>query len=372
MKKTFKFRIFPNSKQITILRKTLNSCCWLYNNFVKERNNSWRDKQKGLSYIDQQNTIIELKKEYINLVEIHSQTLQDVAKRVDIAFKAFFRRIKSKEKPGYPHFKPIFRYNSFTYPQSGFKLIGDKVKLSKIGTIKIKLHRPVVGKIKTCIIKRTPTNKWFINFICEVDNSQKVESIEPSIGIDMGLKYFAAFSNGEKIDNPKFFKFEEKTLTKAQRKLSNQSKETPEQNRAYKVVTRIHERIANKRHNFIHQESNKIIAKYNTICVEDLSINNMQKDNFRCINKSIGDAAWGMFVDQLRIKAEKTGKKLIKVNPAYTSQNCSKCGNRQKLELSDRIYHCPCCGLSLDRDINAAKNILTLGMQSLDMTVVVS
>jgi putative transposase len=185
----------------------------------------------------------------------------------------------------------------------------------------------------------------------------------------MGLETFATFSNIDKIESPRFFKQEEKSLAKAQRKLSLQKKETKARAEARKIVTRVHERIGCKRHNFSHQESRKLVNKFNTIVVEDLSINDMRKDNFRNINKSISDAAWRIFLNSLEYKAEWAGKRVIKINPAYTSQTCSQCGTRHKLKLSDRLYHCP-CGLSLNRDVNAALNILALGVQSLTLTKV--
>ena len=365
IRRTFKYRIFPNKSQIKKFERSLDSCRWLYNHFLEQRKNSWEINKKSLFRYEQSRTIPILKKNNLFLNDTYSQVLQDVSVRIDLAFRAFFKRIKSGGKPGYPRFKGKFRYNSFTYPQSGFKILKNIIQLSKIGNIKIKICRPINGKIKTCTIRRTATNKWFVNLSCEIDNKFIKQSVEPSAGIDMGLEHFITISNGEHIKNPRFFRKEEKTLSKAQRKFSAQKKASKSRAKARKVVARIHERISNKRHNFTHQLSREIINKYNTVCVEDLSINNMQKDNFRCLNKSISDAAWQMFIDNLDYKAAEAGKRVIKINPAYTSQICSQCGTKQKLKLSDRSYLCSCCGLSINRDINAAKNILTLGMQGL-------
>ncbi len=365
MKKTYKFRLFPNPGQTTILNQNLDGCRWLYNHFLEQRKVAHETEKKSLSRYDQQNTIPKLKQKNSFLNNIYSQVLQNVGIRLDLAFRAFFRRIKSGEKPGYPRFRGSDRYDSFCYPQSGFKLLKNVVQLSKIGGVKIKLHRPIEGTIKICTVRRTPTGKWFVSFACDIDRKSIEQPIEPSIGLDMGLEHFATLSNGEQIKNPRFFRKEEKALAKAQRKLSVQKKASKARAKARKVVARIHERISNKRHNFAHQMARKFVNKYNTICVEDLSINDIKKDNFRCINKSIGDAAWRQFIDYLRYKAECAGSRCVGVNPAFTSQNCSSCGNRQKLKLSDRMYHCPCCDLSINRDVNAAINILTLGMQCL-------
>lgn len=365
MRKTFRYRIFPGKSQTTKLNQSLDACRWLYNHFLEERKNAWETEKQSISRYEQVNSLPRLKKEHEFLNNVFSQVLQEVAVRLDLGFRAFFRRIKTGEKPGYPRFRGKFRYDSFTYPQAGFKLLKNVVQLSKIGGVKIKLHRPIEGQIKTCTVRRSPTGKWYVTFSCIIDHAPDIKPIEPAIGIDMGLASFATFSDGQKIENPRFFKHEEKNLAKAQRRLSKQAKGSDLRAKARKVVARVHERIAWKRENFAHQEARKLVNQFNTIAVEDLSINDMQKENFRCINRSIGDVAWRQFLQFLSFKAEYAGKKVIAVNPAYTSQTCSRCGERHKLDLSDRVYHCPCCGLSMCRDQNAAINILALGMQGL-------
>ena len=362
MRKTFKYRIFPSHKQTTALEKTLNSCRWLYNYLLEQRKVAWESENKNFSYYEQCKGITHLKIGHIFLIGVHSQVLQNVAARIDLAFKSFFRRIKTGGKPGYPRFRGKFRYDSFTYPQDGFKILKNVIQLSKIGGVKIKLHRPVEGAIKTCTVRRTPTGKWFVALSCDVNCTPAKQAFGPIVGIDMGLEHFATLSNGKHIKNPRFFRSEEKVLAKAQRKLSAQKKASAARAEARKVVARIHERTSNKRQNFSHQLSRKLVGEYNTICVEDLSINDIQKDNFRCVNRSISDAAWRMFLNQLSYKAEYAGQKLVQINPAYTSQTCSRCGARQKLKLSDRVFNCHCCELSLNRDINAAKNILSIGL----------
>jgi len=363
--KTFKYRLFPSKAQATRLSKTLDACRWLYNHFLDERKTAWETEKKSVSRYDQVNSIPNLKKDNECLLNVHSQVLQHIAVRLDLAFHAFFRRVKAGENPGYPRFKGKFQYDSFTYPQSGFKLLKNVVQLSKIGDVKIKLHRPVEGTIKTCTVKRSATGKWYITFSCNIDHTPDKQPVEPSIGIDMGLSTFATMSDGSKVENPRFFKHEQEALARVQRKFSKQEKGSKLRKKYRKQVARVHERIKWKRENFAHQESRKLINKYNTVCVEDLNINNMVKDNFRCMNKSIADTAWKQFLNFINYKAEWAGKRCISVNPAYTSQTCSRCGNRQKLMLSDRTYNCQCCGLSVDRDYNASLNIFSLGMQAM-------
>ena len=366
MRKTFKFRIFPTHKQETLLLNTLEQCRRLYNHLIEERKRSWEEEKKSLSLYDQINTFPTLKGRVPELSIVHSQALQNVAVRIDLGFKAFFRRIKQGVDPGYPRFRGYGRYDSFTYPQTGFRLNDRSVSLSKIGKVKAIIHRPTEGTIKTCTIRKTATGKWFVSFSCEVEKSP-LPTNDSSIGLDAGLSSFVALSDGAKIDNPRFFKQEAKNLATAQRRLSKQVKGSKKRRKHRKIVSRVHERITNKRSDFAHKLSRRLVNEFGYIAIEDLSINNMQKDNFRCINRGIADVAWRNFFDMLSCKAECAGRTVVKVNPAYTTQDCSHCGNRQKLKLSDRVYHCPCCSLSLDRDVNAALNILSLGLQAVGL-----
>lgn len=361
---TYKYRIYPTKKQATTMNNILNECRWLYNHFLSQRKEFWEQKQKSLSLYDQINTLSSLKKERTSLDIVHSQILQNVAVKIDLAFKAFFRRVKTGEKPGYPRFRGKGRYDSFTYPQVGFKINKDSINLSKIGIVKAKIHRLAGNIPKTCCVRKTSTDKWFVAFSCEVENIPLPESKEV-IGIDVGLENFATLSNGEKITNPRFFRVDEKFLAKAQRRLAKLDNGTSQRQKARRVVSHIHERIANRRSNFAHQCSRQIVNKFGVIAVEDLSINRMVHNH--CLAKSISDVAWGQFANYLAYKAEYAGRKYIAVSPAYTSQDCSRCGHRQKIPLSIRIFICSCCNFVLDRDHNASLNILTLGLQSLGL-----
>jgi putative transposase len=341
--------------------QTLRECRGLYNTLLAERKDTYEEMGKSLSLYAQINRFPELKRENPALREVHSQVLQNVAVRIDLAFKAFFRRVKAGGKPGYPRFRGANRYDSFTYPQSGFRVEGDRVFLSKIGHVKAVIHRPIDGKAKTATVRKTATGKWFVCFSCEVKPEPLPESTEV-VGVDVGLKSIIATSDGESVPAPKFFRKEEKELARTQRRLSEAPKGSRDGAKRRKVVAKVHERIKNKRSNFAHQESRKLVDRYGFIAVEDLSVNRMNK--YHCLAKSIMDAAWTDLTNKLTYKAEEASRVLVKVNPAYTSQDCSRCGYRQVMPLSKRVYECPNCGLSLDRDTNAAKNILTLGLQS--------
>ena len=367
MLKNFQYRIYPTKKQQKKLTLALEECRWLYNHLLASRKNAYEQDGKGLTCYQQQATYPMLKEQRPSLNGVHSQVLQNVAVRIDLAFKAFFRRCKAGEKPGYPRFKGYGRYDSFTYPQSGFSIThDDRVTLSKIGSIKMVYHRPMKGKVKTCTVHRSSTGKWYICFSCECE-PRILESVEACVGIDVGLKTFASLSTGEEIANPRFFRKEEKALAKVQRKHSQLAKGTPQRRKHCKVVARVHERIKFRRDNFTHQQSRSIVDRFGVICVEDLTVNRMVHNH--CLAKSIVDASWSAFFAQLSCKAEEAGRQFIKVNPAYTSQTCSVCGHRQKMPLSERVFDCPCCHAHLDRDLNAALNIRALGLQGLGLSL---
>jgi putative transposase len=364
MLKTFKYRIFPTKKQTSSLEAVLEECRYLYNRLLQQRKYAWEIQETSLGYYQQARMLPSIKSAR-NIHLAHSQVLQNVAVRVDLAFKAFFRRCKSGEKPGFPRFKGKGWYDSITFPQvpSGCRIKDGRLAVSKIGHIKIVMHREMCSKPKTATIRRSSTGKWYVTFSCEVETLHLPAS-NKAVGIDVGLHTFAALSDETPpIENPRFFREEEKALAKTQRKLSKATKGTPERAKRRKVVGRAHERISFRRNNFVHQESRKIVNKYGTICIEDLNVNRMVHNH--CLAKSIADAAWSGFFAMLSYKAESAGRNLVKVNPAYTTQDCHRCGHRQKLTLADRIYVCPCCGLHMDRDLNASKNILALGMQGL-------
>ena len=291
------------------------------------------------------------------------RSCKNVAVRVDLAFKAFFRRCQQGDPSGFPRFKGEGRYDSFTYPQakSAFRLDDKGLRLSKIGCLRLVQHRPLNGILKTCTIQRTATGKWFVTIVCEVEAEPLPESAE-AVGIDVGLEQFATLSNGDQISNPRFFRTEEKALANAQRRLSKASKGTSQRKKARKTVARVHERICNRRHNFAHQQARKLVDQFGLIAVEDLYVKGMIQN--RCLSKSISDAAWSKFRQCLSHKAEEAGRILVAVNPAYTSQDCSACGHRLRKTLSMRQHVCPCCGLDMNRDENAARNILRLGTQS--------
>jgi putative transposase len=211
-------------------------------------------------------------------------------------------------------------------------------------------------------VKRTATGKWFVSISCEDVPKEDLPASDKEVGIDVGLKTFAYLSDGTSIENPRFFRQEEKNLAKAQRKRDKAPKQSKERKRRNKHVAHVHERTKNRRKNFAHQESHKLVKQHGLIAVEALVVRNMIKNPK--LSKSIADAAWSQFFDLLLSKAEEAGRTVVRVNPAYTSQRCSCCGHLQQMPLSVRLYECPKCGLVMDRDHNGSVNILGDGLKA--------
>jgi putative transposase len=349
---TYKYRLYPSKAQITRLNGTLALCCELYNAALQERRDAYRLERKSIRYIEQANQLPDIKAARPELSEVHSQVLQDTLRRLDKAFQAFFRRVKERNgKAGFPRFRSHKRYDSFTYAQSGFALRDGALTLSKIGKVKVKLHRPVEGKIKTLTVTRSATGKWYVCLSVEID-PQPLPGNERAVGIDVGLSHFATLSNSEQIPNPRFFRTDERALAQAQRRKKR------------KAAARINERIANRRRNFAHQLSHALVSTFGLIAFEDLNIQGMVRNH--CLAKSISDAAWNQLVQFTLYKAANAGRACVLVDPRGTSQRCSGCGEVVSKDLSERIHDCA-CGLVLDRDHNAAINILTLGLQSVSL-----
>jgi putative transposase len=365
IQKTYQYRLQVKDKRKKTLSNILEKCRLVYNKVLDTRKSLWETNKKSISMFDCNNLI-----KTWNFEGVHSQVLQDVSARVDNAFKGFFRRVKTKgEKAGYPRFKGYGRYDSITYPQTGFKVIGNQLKLSKVGSVKIIKHREIEGKIKTCTIKRNGLNQWFVCFSCEIENIKTIDNNQKAIGIDVGCTDFAVCSNGESIEHPHFYKESESKLKEIQTKyseLKNLPKDNKKKLKVKRKLIKQHLKVKNQRKDFLHKLSNKIVNQNGIICVEKLNIKKMTSDNFKSLNKSILDGGWYNFKQMLTYKAEWAGKRVVEVNPAYTSQVCSKCGVIVKKELDEREHNCPHCGLVCNRDLNASLNILRVGMDSLN------
>jgi len=377
MLRSYKFRLFPTRKQAETLQWTLDRCRELYNAALQERRDAYRMCHKSISYYDQARQLPGIKEIREEYKAIHSQVVQDTLRRVDKAMQAFFRRVKQGDTPGYPRFAGHDRYDSFCFPQGGFSLThATRIALSKIGSIRVKLHREVKGKVKTCSIKRDGTH-WYVVFSCEVEAELLPVSYE-NVGIDLGLLHFATLSDGSTIENPRYFRHGEKKLEKLQQALSRKKRGSHRRKKAVQKVTKAHRKVRHQRADFLHKESRTLVNRYQVMVFEELAPANMSRrakpkqdaetgaslpngaSAKSGLNKSITDAGWGQFVQYCTSKAEDAGREVLTVNPRYTSQVCSGCGTVRKKELSERWHSCV-CGCELDRDHNAAINILRLG-----------
>jgi len=359
MKTAYKFRLYPNRQQKAMLELTLETCRHLYNLALVDRKNAYEVEGINRTYEDQA-AMLTAEKKNGNFKGVFSQVLQDVLRRLDKSFKAFFRRVKTGEEPGYPRFKGQGWYKSFTYPQAGFKLEGSKLTLSKIGSIRIFKHREVEGKIKTCTIKKDNLGHWYAILVSEVEDVPQVEP-NTAIGIDVGLKNQVTTSTGETIEYPRYYVKAEQKLAVAQRDLSRKKKGSSNRRKARIKVARLHQKIQNHRNEFLHQVSRKLVDCADLIVFENLNIPEMLKNHH--LAKHIQDHAWGKLIQFTESKAEKAGKIVELVDAKYTSQKCSQCGIMVPKTLADRTHACPNCGLELDRDLNASINIRTLGLR---------
>jgi len=365
MRRTYKYRVHPSKAQITKFETTLDLCRWVYNQTLETRKNAWEEDEVSIGYLETKRMLPGWKETKPELKQVHSQVLQDVVQRVNLAYEAFFRRVENgDEEPGYPKFKSWKHYDSFTYPQHGsaFYITDDgRLHLSKIGDIEINLHRPVEGQIKTLTIKRSKLGKWYACFSCVVEPEPLPETTD-IVGIDVGLSTFATFSDGEKIENPRFFKREEKQLNRMRSRRDKAPKGSLERKKLHRAVLHIEERIRNRRTDFAHKESKELVDRFQIIVFEDLDIKDMMSGNWKSMNRSIADVAWGQFVRFTQEKAQASGRTVILVDPKNTTQECSKCHKIVQKGLSDRIHSCPHCGLEIDRDVNAARNVLARGL----------
>lgn len=357
--RNYKYRIYPNKEQERKLTSWLKTCRIIYTSALADRKNHYARTSRGLTRTAQQVTLKADKAKHPRVKEVHSQPVQEVLFRVERAFNNFFRRVNSGEKPGYPRYKGPGQYNSLTFTQFGDGLgasfHNDKLKLSKIGLVKIKFHREISGVIKTCTIKRESSGKWYAVLTVEIC-SVPYPINELSIGLDVGVKEFAVLSNGEKVANPKHLQKAERKLKTLQRNLSRKKKGSKNRAKARLKLARQHERVHNQRKDFHHKVSAQLVRRFGKIVVEDLKIRNIVKNHN--LAKSISDAGWGKFISMLAYKAESAGRTVEKVPPHGTTQECNRCGTVVRKNLSVRTHICPYCGLVLDRDHNAAINIL--------------
>jgi putative transposase len=358
VEKTFRYRIYPNAEQQTRIGQMLGCCRFVFNHFLSKWNDAYSETGKGLSYYACATQLPSLKQAHEWLKAVDSIALQSAVRHLADSFDRFFK--KQNQAPRFKSRKhPVQSYTT-RFTNGNIAVIGDCLKLPKLGLVRFAKSREPGGRILSATIRRQATGKYFISLVCKVE----VHPLPPShtaIGIDLGLTRFAVTSEGQSFDHPKAFKQHEEKLALWQRRLSRRTPGGANYQKAKRKVARIHEKIANIRNHFLHHWSTKLIRENQAISIEDLSISSMRQN--RKLAKSISDASWGEFVRQLTYKALWYGRTLKKADTyAPTSQRCHVCGEIDKAvkNLSVRTWQCRSCDAVHDRDENAAKNILLL------------
>ena len=366
MLKTFRYRLYPTKAQEEGLAGTLETCRRWYNSCLEERRDAYQERGETVNFYDQCAKVKYLRRENPYAATVNSQVLQVTARDLDKAFRAFFRRVKEGQQPGYPRFKGRDRFDSFGYSQcdNGFKVDGRRLRLSNIGRVSVRWHRELEGTVKTLRVVRK-AGKWYACFSCEVE-PEPLPATGCEVGIDVGISSLIVTSDGEKVENPRWYRKGQKRLRVLQRTVSRRKKGGSNRRKAVKALQRQHEHTKNKRNDFLNKLAHRLVTQYDRIALEDLRTANMIRNGH--LSKSIMDAGWNYLAQRLASKAEEAGKLVSLVDPAYTSKTCSGCGSLfEDLKLSDRWVDCA-CGLSLDRDENAARNILGRGRRLWGLT----
>lgn len=341
------------------MNRWLRASCWLYNHALAQRSKAYKRRKESISFYQQCAWLTNLRRRIPALQECPRKFLQDALRRVDLAFKAFFRRVRAGEKPGYPRFQSSRRYNSTECLREYKYIRKNRVHVPAIGLVKMRIGQQEFPEIQKSLRIIRRTDGWYGNVVFARLQTSTVP-VRDSVGIDVGLSSFAAFSTGEKIENPRWKKRSERKLRSLQRRMSRKTKRSRNHKKAARRLARLHQRVAFQRRSFAHQLSRRIVNDYGLIAVEKLNIKGMSSGR---LAKSITDAAWGQFLRYLSYKAECAGRQLIEVNPCYTSQTCPRCGTVKKKLLSERIHECP-CGCHGDRDVIAAQVILARALES--------
>ena len=360
--RTYKFRLYPNKEQIDLLSRHFGCTRFVYNYFLNQRIEQYRLTGKSDNYYEQAKALTELKKQEENewLKEVNSQSLQFAIKCLEVAYTNFFQK-----RTKFPKYKSKRFKNSFTAPQ--FASITDRrlfIPKFKEG-IKCRVHREMKGKMGKVTVSKTPSGKYFVSVFTEEEYETPLEKTNKSIGLDIGLKDFIVTSEGEIFKNNRYTKKYEQKLAIEQRHLSRKKRGSREFENQRLKVARLHEKISNSRSDYLHKCSISLVRRYDTICIEDLNVKGMIR-NHR-LAKSISDVSWGSFVTMLTYKADWNGKKVVKIDRYFpSSQTCNVCGhvNNKIKDLSIREWECPSCHTHHNRDVNAAINILHLGLNN--------
>jgi putative transposase len=360
VRKTYKEKLRPTPAQEAALDAVLWRCRTLYNTALEQRISLYRQRGISLSRYQQEAELKALRAAFPEYAALHSHLLQDVLARLDRTYQAFFRRVQRGEQAGFPRFKGRGRFRSFTYKEygNGARLDNGVLVLAKIGRISVHWSRPIEGTPKTITISRE-ADGWYVAISCAEVPLQPLPATGQETAIDLGIESFATLANGERICTPAHYRKAEAHLRRCQRRVARRVKGSHRRRKAVALLAKAHQHIRRQRQDFHHKAALHLVRAYDTIYHEDLRVANLLRNHH--LAKSISDAGWSSFLTILTFKAASAGKRVVAVDPAYTSQRCSGCGVIVQKGLSVRWHACPACGTSLHRDHNAARNILRLG-----------
>jgi putative transposase len=356
--RAFKFRAYPTKERERAFETLLETHRHLYNDALRARKDAWEQEKRSVSYKEQSKQLTADRKVNPHLAAANFSSCQRTLRNLDKAFVAFFRRLKSGDKPGYPRFRGRGRFDSVEFT------VGDGAKITKegkayfqgVGEVRVKLHRAIEGKVKTIRFRRQ-ADGWFVIVSCDIDAPAPEPSELPSVGIDMGLKSFLVTSDGEKVKPPRFFRKAQRKLRRLQRSVARKKKGGANRRKAVARLAKFSQHVADQRRDFHHKTAKSLVDRFGRIAHEDLNVSRMSRG--LNLGKSTHDAGWSGFLAILSHKAESAGVEIMAVDPRNTTQACSRCGclPDEKLTLGVRVYECARCGLILDRDVNAAINI---------------
>jgi len=365
MIKTYRYRLYPTKEQQTVLEDILWSACWLYNRALDYRRKRWSESRKPVHYTEQSALWRDWRNEEPDenpLRLLNMSAGQQVLRRLDSAYRQFL-----KGERGIPRFKKASRFNSVNYkPGDGASVKSNRLYVQNVGLIKVRWHRAFPeGKFKNIVVLRKPSG-WYVLFQIELLEQPVEKSTNPPVGVDMGITHALALSDGAIFDSPKYLQASLKKLRVLQRSIARKKKGGKNRRKAVMKVTRLHEHIANQRSDWWHKTTHQLVNTHGVIVVEKLSLKFILQNGH--LSRSAHDVGLGMFRTLLDYKAVEAGVEIVTVNPRNTSQVCSGCGSIVQKSLSVRIHSCPDCGLILDRDINAALNVLELGRSFWELT----